>query len=268
VIALLAILLTVLFSSPDDRPSTIAQWSRQLPVNFVTSATEQLDGTSGTATYGPPYNHNGEGQHAAVLYPQKWLGVSHPINAANDFVIDPLKTVPDNPTLQSSIPHTRPLPQRPRRAGPKPTPRRLKRHRRARRIRRRWPGRIRPVPVMMAPARPERRLDGALLTSRQFYQTDYTSRCCSWPMGTKLANAHEQHLEGDQWGMMNETEATPGRSGYGCTPSGIRSNCYRLRKRGHPRDVGDDCSQPGVHLHPVDPGIRSLPRHILIYRLI
>ncbi len=27
VITLLAVLLTVLFSSPDDRPSTIAQWS-------------------------------------------------------------------------------------------------------------------------------------------------------------------------------------------------------------------------------------------------
>ena len=48
-------------------------------------------------TYGPPYNHNGDGQHAAFLYPQKWLGVSHPINTANDFVIDPLKTVPERP---------------------------------------------------------------------------------------------------------------------------------------------------------------------------
>ncbi len=62
VIGLLAVVLTVLFSSPDDKPSTIAQWSRELPVELrrPTAATE-LDGTSGTATYGPPYNHNGEG---------------------------------------------------------------------------------------------------------------------------------------------------------------------------------------------------------------
>ena len=75
-IALLAILLTVLFSSPDERPSTIAQWSRQTPVDFVTTATGELAGTSGTAAYGPPYNHAASGQHAAFLYPQKWLGVS------------------------------------------------------------------------------------------------------------------------------------------------------------------------------------------------
>ena len=59
VIGLLAVLLTILFSSPDDKPSTVAQWSRQLPQNFVTTASEELAGTSGTATYGPPYNHNG-----------------------------------------------------------------------------------------------------------------------------------------------------------------------------------------------------------------
>ncbi len=49
VIALLAIVATVLFSSPDDKPSTIAQWSNQLPVDFVTAAANELDGTSGTA---------------------------------------------------------------------------------------------------------------------------------------------------------------------------------------------------------------------------
>jgi hypothetical protein len=57
VIALLAVVLAVLFSSPDEKPSTIAQWSKQLPVNFVTTAAKELDGTSGTAEYGPPYNH-------------------------------------------------------------------------------------------------------------------------------------------------------------------------------------------------------------------
>ncbi len=102
VIGLLAVVLTVLFSSPDDKSSTIAQWSHDLPANFVTAAATQLDGTSGTAEYGPPYNHNGEGQHAWFLHPQKWLGVSHPINTAEDFVIEPLETVPNDPALQSA----------------------------------------------------------------------------------------------------------------------------------------------------------------------
>ena len=43
----LAIVLTILFSSPDEPPSTIKQWSRSNPVDFVTTATTELDGTSG-----------------------------------------------------------------------------------------------------------------------------------------------------------------------------------------------------------------------------
>ena len=97
VIGLLAVLLTILFSSPDEKPSTVAQWSRQMPQNFVTSASEQLAGTSGTATYGPPYNHNGTGQEAWILKPQKWLGVSHPIDTEQDYVVGPLETVPNDP---------------------------------------------------------------------------------------------------------------------------------------------------------------------------
>ena len=45
VITLLAVLFTVLFSSPDDKPSTIAQWSREMPANFVTAAAKELSGT-------------------------------------------------------------------------------------------------------------------------------------------------------------------------------------------------------------------------------
>ena len=54
VIGLLAVVLTVLFSSPDDKPSTIAQWSREQPVNFVATAAKELDGTSDTGRIRPP----------------------------------------------------------------------------------------------------------------------------------------------------------------------------------------------------------------------
>ncbi|HEV2998184.1 MAG TPA: hypothetical protein VGX16_03695, partial [Solirubrobacteraceae bacterium] len=102
-VVVLTVVLAILFSSPDDKPSTIARWSRQNPLNFVTTATAELDGKSPTAEYGPPYNHNGEGQHAAFLRPQKWLGVSHPIDTAGEFVIDPLKSIPVNPALSSAV---------------------------------------------------------------------------------------------------------------------------------------------------------------------
>ena len=63
----LALVLTILFSSADDPPSTIQSWSRSDPVDFVTTAVSELNGTSGLATYGPPYNHNGNGQHIAFI---------------------------------------------------------------------------------------------------------------------------------------------------------------------------------------------------------
>ena len=55
-------------------------------------------------------------------------------------------------------------------------------------------------------------LDGALLTSKQFYQTDYTKPLLFMADGGVLANrAQQQHLLGTQWGMMNETGSYPGQ---------------------------------------------------------
>ena len=55
-------------------------------------------------------------------------------------------------------------------------------------------------------------LDGALLTSKQFYQTDYTNPLLFMADGAVLENrAQQQHLLGTQWGMMNETGSYPGQ---------------------------------------------------------
>ena len=99
----LTVVLTILFSSPDEKPSTIKSWSRSDPVDFVTTATTELDGSSGTGGYGPPYNHASDGQHMAFIYLQKWLGVSHPVDTAKDFVILPLQSITGQPALQSAV---------------------------------------------------------------------------------------------------------------------------------------------------------------------
>src|ERR1700730_1353153 len=104
VFALIAVGLTILFSSPDERPSTIAQWSRQMPVDFAKTATAELGGTSATAEYGPPYNPNkASEQHIAFVRLQKWLGTSHPINTAEDYVINPLRSIPADPALNGDV---------------------------------------------------------------------------------------------------------------------------------------------------------------------
>ena len=103
VVTALALLLTILFSSPDDPSSTVKSWSRTDPVDFVTTAVSELDGTSGTATYGPPYNHASSGQHMAFIYLQKWLGVDHPIDTAKDYVLLPLAAIPGQPALRAAL---------------------------------------------------------------------------------------------------------------------------------------------------------------------
>ncbi len=232
VIALLAILLSVLFSSPDDSPSTIAQWSRQQPINFAADATKELNGTSDTAEYGPPYNHNGEGQHAAFLYPQKWLGVSHPIDTTNDFVLGPLKTAPNDPALQSAVTEYEAAPEATKKAWGEAYAKPLEEYETASEEGKTPPSTVSadpatgavtvkaggagPVPALMSGLlglAQSGGLDGDLLTSKQFFQTDYTKPLLFMADGGLLEKrAEEQHLLGEQWGMMNETGSYPGQA--------------------------------------------------------
>ncbi len=272
VVLLLTILLTVLFSSPDDRPSTVAQWSRQQPVNFVTAAAKELAGTSDTATYGPPYNHNADGQHAAFLYPQKWLGVSHPINTANDFVIDPLKTVPDNPALQSAIAQYQAAPEKTRTAWAEAFAKPLEDYETASEENKApskdvsvdpttgsvavKAGRAGPVPTMMSGLLDLAKsggLDGSLLTSRQFFQTDYTKPLLFMADGGLLAErAEAQHLLGDAVGHDERDGQLPGPDVAVAVHRLVSGRTVQgLRKRGHSRDAGDGRAEPCVHLHPV-----------------
>ena len=277
VVMLLAIILTVLFSSPDDRPSTIAQWSRQTPVDFVTTATGELDGSSGTAGYGPPYNHNGQGQHIAFIELQKWLGVSHPINTANDFVIDPLKTIPANPALQSAIAAYQAAPAKTQMGWAEAYAKALGQASAA------PDGSIKvaagdygPVGSMMNSLlglAQSGGLDGNLLTSRQFYQTDYTKPLLFMADGGESSvlksRANEQHLLGTQWGMMNETGSYPGQVWlwlytlwYQVEPFKASTNADILVML-----VMGVLSLAFICI-PFTPGIRDLPRRIPLYRLI
>jgi hypothetical protein len=289
VIALLAILLTVLFSSPDDRPSTVAQWSRQQPVNFVAAAAKELNGTSDTAEYGPPYNHNGEGQHAAFIYLQKWLGVSHPIDTAKDFVVDPLKTIPNDPTLQSAIAEYQGAPEQTRKAWGEAYAKPLEEHETALEEKKTPSSAVAvdsatgtvtvkasgagPVPKMMSSLLSLAKsggLDGSLLTSKQFFQTDYTRPLLFMADGGLLAErAEAQHLLGEQWGMMNETGSYPGQ---------VWLWLYTLWYQVEPFKSSENADilvmivmgvlSLAFVCIPFIPGVRGLPRKVPIYRLI
>jgi hypothetical protein len=232
VVALLTVLLAVLFSSPDERSSTIAQWSRQMPINFVATAAKELDGTSTSAGYGPPYNHNGEGQHAWFLHLQKWLGVSHPLDNVNDFVIAPLRTVPNNPALQGAVAEYAAAPEKTRLGWAEAFDKPLNEYKEAEEESKPLPKSVSlnastgavavqasgtgPVPTLMAgllALAQSGGLEGALTRSNQFFQTDYTKPLLLMADGKLLEErAEHQNLLGGQWGMMNETGAYPGQA--------------------------------------------------------
>ena len=274
VVLAITLLLTILFSSPDEKPSTIKQWSRSDPVDFQTTAVSELNGTSGTATYGPPYNHNGPGQHEWFLNPQKWLGVSHPINTARDYVLAPLSAVTGQPQLKGAIStyqaasvkqqnawtsaYTNALAKA--KVGPGDSVAAP-------------PGAYGPVPRMMDSLLTLAQaggLDGALLTSKQFYQTDYTKPLLFMADGSVLANrAQADHLLGDQWGMMNETGSYPGQSWlwlytfwYQIKPFSTSDNADILVMT-----IMGVLSLAFIFV-PLIPGVRDIPRWIPIYRLI
>jgi hypothetical protein len=274
-VAGLLLLLTILFSSPDLPPSTIKSWSRSEPVDFVTTATTELDGSSASGSYGPPYN-NGTGsvQHIAFIHLQNWFGISHPINSAQDFVLDPLRSITGQPTLQRAVSTYEAAPMKTQtswtsayeaalaKAGTTSTDTVSVK-----------PGNYGPLPTMMSSLLTFAQsggLDGALLRSKQFYQTDYTKPLLFMADGGVLANrAQQQHLLGNQWGMMNETGSFPGQVWlwlytfwYQIKPFSTSSNADVLVL------AVMAVLTLALILVPFLPGVRDLPRRIPIYKLI
>src|SRR5439155_8693516 len=51
-----------------------------------------------------PYTHDASAaQKIGPLTPQNWLGVTHPVDSVNDFVIRPLSGVPGDATLTTAL---------------------------------------------------------------------------------------------------------------------------------------------------------------------
>jgi hypothetical protein len=274
IVIALAVALTVVFSSPDDPPSTVATWSRQMPVDFVTTAVSELDGTSDTATYGPPYNHASDGQHIAFVYLAKWLGVSHPINTAQEFVIAPLRSIPGDPPLRHALAAYNAAPTSTQAAWTSAYTTALAKATSHPGGAVSLPaGKYGPLTTMMSSLLALAQsggLDGDLLTSKQFYQTDYTKPLLLMEDGSALTDrAQAQHLLGEQWGMMNETGSYPGQVWLW-----LYTFWYQIK----PFSTSDNADalvmaimgvlSLGLILIPFLPGIRRIPLWVPIYKVI
>ncbi|MBS1869784.1 MAG: hypothetical protein JSS99_08975 [Actinobacteria bacterium] len=265
VVAALATLLTILFSSPDEKPSTIASWARTQPNDFLTTATAELDGSSDTAGYGPPYNHAATGQVIGPIHLQSWLGVSHPVNTAVDYVLAPLATIPNDPALRAALARYVAAPAAQRSAWTDAYAKSIGRAGGSS-----GAGPVAPMMTSLLALAQSGGLDGALLTSRHFYQTDYTKPLLFLADGSLLSDrAQAQHLLGDQWGMMNETGSYPGQ---------VWLWLYTFWYQIEPFKSSDNADALVWALMmllsvafvcvPFIPGVRSIPRWIPLHRLI
>jgi len=273
VVALLTGALSALFSSPDVKPITLAQWAKADPNDFVATAVTELAGTSGTAGYGPPYNNTaGASQTLGPIKVQQWVGVTLPVNTAQDFVLRPLASAPHDAALASALAayNAAPTSQQQKWASdysdalskaPDGNPSSVQ------------PGDYGPVPILAGRLLDLARssaLDGALLSQGGFYQTDYTKSVLFLADSSYLEErASAEHLAGEQWGMMNETGNFPGQAWLW-----LYTFWYQIK----PFSTSDNADAwvwwlmlvltLGLILIPFIPGLRSLPRYLGVYRLI
>jgi len=227
-VALLTVLLSFLFSSQDVKPVTVSQWANAAPKDFLQTAIAELDGTSGVASYGPPYTHvAGAGQNiVGGISIARALGVRIPIDTANAFVLGPLSIPAQaNPRLAAALAEYRRAPAAQQQAWTAAFSGALDRGAFAH-----GPA-VGPVSVLMADLLQMARsggLDGALVSTNRFYQTNFTKSLLFLSDGGYLESLN---ADAQIWALMAILSLA-----FVCVP--------------------------------FIPGIRSIPLYVPVYRLI
>jgi hypothetical protein len=278
VVSVLTVLLAGIFSSPDQPQLTFQGWATSAPDNFYATAVQELAGTSGSAGYGPPYNTAADGVAIGPLAPQQWFGVTHPVDPPNDFVLTPLRSEQQSADVTAALAAWDSA-GADQQAG--------------------WatgydtaltdaggdltqltPGDYGPVPVLaqgLTDMAASGALDGVLTSRGAFYQTDSTPQILFLGDGSYLDDAATAaHLQGNTWGMMNETGSYPGQAWLW-----LYSFWYQIPafNSDNPDDYLTSHADALIFytmallslallLLPFIPGLRSIPRWIPIHRLI
>jgi hypothetical protein len=272
VIALVTVGLAIAFGSPDRPAITLKAWATQAPGDFVATAVAELDGSSGTATYGAPYiSDPTAGQMLGPLPLQRWGGVREPVDTAQDFVLGPLSTSTDSSVAAALATYTAASADQQAKwanaygdalaNAPDGDPAKVA------------AGDYGPVPALAAgllAMAGKGALDGVLQEQGGFFQTNYSHSLLFLADGSYLEDqARAENLGGDQWGMMNETGSYPGQAWLWL---------YTFWYQVPPFSTSDNADaqvwglmmvlSAGLVLVPFIPGLRSLPRGLGIYRLI
>ena len=216
VVLVLTVALAFILASPDVPSATIQSWTKTEPADFLATAATELNGTSLSATYGPPYN-NATGSTQSLLFAAaKILGVTQPINTAQDFVLGPLgKLTATNPRLAAALAAYQAAPPAQQMAWVNAYLKAVTHVKFVAGVPVVPAAADGPVPVMLATAYTMGRsgaLDADLLAQRDFYGTNFTRPLLFMGDGAYFSDkATAMHLSGEQWGVMNETGSYPGQ---------------------------------------------------------
>ena len=281
-LGILVLVLAAAFSSPDVPTVTIQQWANADPVDFVTTATGELAGTTTSAGYGAPYNSAGGEQSWGPVAPQVWFGQRLPIDSANDFVLQPLSyAATSDPDLTAALGTWKTTASDQQQTWLNNYTDALGKATYANGAVSVADGDYGPLPVMLNALLAEGQsgsLDGLLTGSGRFYVTDYTKALLFMGDGGYLAGlADQQSLSGDQWGMMNETGTYPGQTWlwlytmwYQVWP--FTSDTGFLGLNGGNADLGVvflmTILTAALALVPFIPILRDIPRWVPLHRLI
>jgi len=274
IILALTFVLAGVLSSPDVPPVTIATWARVAPADFLGTAASELNGTSETATYGPPYNDQSGSVQRLWFSPQTWPGVTQPVNAAQDFVIAPLTTLArTDPAAAASLATYRaaaPAQQLKWANAYATAETKVKFVNGSPVVPAAGDG---PVPAMMADELTLARsgaLDADLLAQQPFYGTNFTKPLLFIEDGQYFANqATAMNLSGSQWGVMNETGSYPGQPWLW-----LYTLWYQIPGWTNSANVDmiaiymTGLATILLLLVPFIPGLRDIPRLIPVHRLI
>ena len=265
--------LAGLLSSPNVPPVTVRSWVQVAPDDFLGTAATELNGTSDTATYGPPYNTNGVPQKL-LFAPANWFGVTIPIDTAQTFVLGPLsKSAPTDRPLAAALAtyNSASADQQNKWAtayGNAVT--KVKFVNGVPIVPKANDG---PVPLMLATELTLARsgaIDADLSGAQPFYGTDFTKPLMFLNDGAYYANlATAMNLTGSQWGVMNETGSYPGQPWLWL---------FQLWYQVHAFGNSPNADLIAIYLTgaatillllvPFIPGLRDIPRWIPVHRLV
>jgi len=284
VVTVLTVALAAIFSSPDDPALTFHGWAKDAPDSLYATTVSELAGTSDSATYGPPYNNNGDGQMMGSLTPQKWAGVRQPVDPPNDFVINPLASQQQPADVATALETWKSAGADQQTSWATAYDTALNDPKGANGDATKVPtGEYGPVPTLatgLVAMAESGALDGVLPAPGQFFTTDNTKQILFLGDGSYLDDAGTaNHLQGNQWGMMNETGNFPGQQWL--APF---SFWYQLPVFNSEAETGFAATLTAngdiyilaiiavmmliVMFLPFIPGLRSIPRLIPIYKLV